>query len=162
MRVLNTERPASWPNLGRLWPSASRSIGRPLRCGVFSRSSPRYAIDKRYDDFIGFTRYMTCDATLLLNCGARRLFVLSLLYMPLAVVACRAGPGAPGAERKRNLRGGPGACRRERAHRAEVWGAVWGSGTGRRRGRRGTRLRGVQGTYKGRGCCWSEYLVNIV
>jgi hypothetical protein len=33
--VLNTERPASWPNLGRLWPSAGRSIGRPLRCGVF-------------------------------------------------------------------------------------------------------------------------------
>jgi len=42
VQVLNTERPASWPNLRRLWPSAGRYIGRPLRCGtVFHVGVPR-------------------------------------------------------------------------------------------------------------------------
>jgi hypothetical protein len=40
--VLNTERPPSWPNLGRFWPSAGRSIGRTPEMRCFSRSATRH------------------------------------------------------------------------------------------------------------------------
>ena len=63
-RVLNTEQMVSWPNLRRLWPSAGRSIGRPLKhVGLSSESVIRSGRIKIYAR--GIKRFQKNSSTVL-------------------------------------------------------------------------------------------------